>query len=647
MHLNTVISASLLLLPASLVAAVNSVHIFVHPEKGSDKNDGSQQAPFQHLPAAAASASKALADGGADVEIVLAPGSYRLTESVNLSTASQDKPDSSLVIRSGDERNPARISGDVAIEPSCFKPVDSSDPNHKRIQSKFVSNVLVCKLPDSISKSLGRCDRGYGISAQCVADPFLYVNGERLRPAGWPDNEQGIHMSTRIDSGDLTGWKIPSRGGKFTLNNVDQARWDAWANEPGLDVDGVLSESWIWTKQAVASIDAKNHSVTMATATPNGLKFNHFSKNGSNFLRLSHSLYDLDTPQEAFFDEKAGSVYIFAKDGKVDASTKISFPSTSQDLLTLSGPNIFLRHLVVENGRASGISVNTASSFKMEGCTINNFPKNGLNLNFSDNTSISNNLFSNIGSFGLSTVGPVSDLLSKPTVVISQNTFTNISWFNKVYNPAVNVKQSQVQVVGNLFSRMPHLAIKLVGSNNLVARNEFVQVNTDFFDMGAVYAWAGCTNCSVDTKTVISENYFHDFAAGPGKPAIYADDLQSGWTIDGNLFARMGESQAIYIHGGDRNVGTRNVFYKSKSARYYTSDKDKTKCNSATNVFKDNKFVVVKGQTAVTNLSNEGCTQASLEPLKIEEIEKELANVEDDRKGLAAFFKFQKYGASV
>ncbi|KAI9360340.1 hypothetical protein DFJ73DRAFT_957172 [Zopfochytrium polystomum] len=691
------LATSILLQGFNPVAAASPLALFVDPSAGSDSNTGTRSnAALQTIGRAQKLAAGAISANpdGLDVTINLLPGNHYVGQTIVIDRPTNTSTTSSITFKTVDgAAKRARITASRTVSPSCFRTVPSSDSLYPLIPSAARPYVLVCNAPAALGVrladlKLANCDRGFNISLtySCL-EMQVYLNGGRLSPARWPnakdrkytqqvadlkDMEAGNVLMSSVSSVGTTMYDPNLPGGTFKITNGSSSQWKAWAKEKDLYINGVLSESWAWTKQRVLTVSPSDKSVsfTMKNGVRYGLRLNSWK---ANLLFIENAISELDDPTEVYVDVKTGNVYLYSQTVPLPANTIIAFTSsTAAPLFSLQAASrITFQNLFFELGRHNVLDVaNYSSSVTVRDAEFANFAGTALYMpDPAPDTLVDNVYVRNFGSTALFLTGPDYDDANPPaapsddsaaTIRVSRSTFANGAWYNRVYNPAVITAGTAVAVTESRFVNHPHLAVNLCGDGIYFARNELAAAVTAFRDMGAVYCYSYNATLPQDEQTrsrntVVEKNYFHDFG-GAGRYAVYMDDLTSGWAVRGNLFSRVGGStgtstngklDAVFSHGGGENVvDGRNVFVSTKAAfRQSSSTRPGGRCDDSTR-FDDAVAVVAPGASSVPAI-NELCPGVAAGGFEESTVKQLPTSDTEDRRILDKLFEFGNYGYST
>ena len=243
--------------------------------------------------AAARDAARALSatERAGGVEIVLAPGVYRIADTLTLGPA-----DAGVTWRVA-EGGRAIVCDGIELKPELFKPVPERTP---RVDLAVRAKVLVADISHA-----GVClgdDRKCEFRAP-LPIPELFVDGVRMTPARWPNEgwatiAQFIDQGTRDASGNVTesleGKKTQSRsrGGAFGYSGDRPSRW---TDAPYVWLHGFWCFDWYDTVIPVASVNAASNSITFAAQHTYGVRAGNPSPRRWTAV---HLLEELDAPGE-------------------------------------------------------------------------------------------------------------------------------------------------------------------------------------------------------------------------------------------------------------------------------------------------------------------------------------------------------------
>ncbi len=269
-----IVSVGLGMLPQVCIGAQHS--LYVSPE-GDDGAAGTQQAPFRTLHRAQQAARKLVGDMRGDLVVHLAPGDYRLEQTLTFTEADSGRNGFRVIYRSATGPGKARLLGSVPLAG----------------WQEHGDGIWKIDLPPG------------------VLFHTLYEGGRRVHKARFPDYEFHPQMPTAL------GRYLASVDGssKQTDRSHTRKKQPGWLIYPPGDAPPVTAVTkmrihlfgggkWDWNREihAVTSIDPQQRRITFDT-TP------HFGVGvGARFF-LEDELGLLNAPGEFFLDDKAHTLY--------------------------------------------------------------------------------------------------------------------------------------------------------------------------------------------------------------------------------------------------------------------------------------------------------------------------------------------------
>jgi len=524
----------LALLACALLPQLADAALTLHvAPTGRDAADGTAAAPFATLEQARDAIRRiakagGLPDGGVIVEI--APGAYERAKPFQLEQGDSGTTTRPVVYRARAGAGPVRIVGGRVIDK--FAPV--TDPaTLARLDPAARANVLRADLKALGVTDLGQLtQRGFGHPVR-PAHMELFFNDRPMTLARWPNDGTYATMAALPD-GQMSK--------TFTFAGDRPARW---ATEPDGWVFGYWYHDWADSYQKIASIDAANHSLTMAAQPSYGLR------KGNRWCALN-LLCELDAPGEFYIDRDAGALYFWPPEPLAAGRAVVSIAETLIELRNVS--HVIFRGLTLECCRGTALKATGGTGVQVVGCTIRNAGNNGASLTGTEHAVIGCDVTDTDS--GISVAGGDRKTLTPAKNLVENNHVQRFSRWCRTYRPAISVSGCGNIIRHNLLHDGPHNAIQLGGNDHLVELNEIHSVCYDTGDVGAFYSGRDWTA----RGTVIRHNHFHD-VRGPGiygAMGVYLDDQASGFTIQGNVFARV--TRAAFVGGGCDNIIENNVF---------------------------------------------------------------------------------------
>ncbi|HJU84599.1 MAG TPA: right-handed parallel beta-helix repeat-containing protein [Holophagaceae bacterium] len=568
-------------------------YLFVGPG-GSDTASGDASHPLATLQGARDAVRRLKAQGGlplGGVIIQVGAGVYDLAGTLILGPGDSGAPGSPIVYQALPGAS-VHLRGGRTLPASAFHAVTDAAVL-ARLAPAVAGQVLQVDLGTlGITESGTRRLHGFWHPLMPSAAE-LYLDGKALTLARWPDAGE-VPMAGIVDPGSTprTG-DTTNRGGTFTYSGDRPLGWqqpaEAW-------VTGYFHYSWADDSIRIASVDTVNRSITLSDPHLYGLT------SGQPYLgyHVENVLEELDQPGEWYLDAAHGQLYLLPPFPL--AGHELTLSMLEGPLVSLQGAsNVTLRGMTLECGRGMGVYIDHGSHNRIERCTLRDFGTVGVSIG----QGILGSETVHYESTGTPWQGQVGDLIS--------HLYTNSAWDfdagtdngvvacelselggggivlgggdrkalipggnfadgNDIHDvnrlsisnrPAIFVHGAGARVTHNRIHAIPEMAIYLQGNDHLVAYNEIFDANTIGRDMGAVYVGRDPS----ERGDVIQWNYFHEV----GNPtetstnAIYLDDGNCGYTVQGNVFYHCGGSVqgAVFVHAGNQNAVTNNIFIES------------------------------------------------------------------------------------
>lgn len=471
------------------------------------------------------------------ISIHLDPGTYRLSEPLQLDAASSGTSDLPVSIV-GPQDASAILSGGRAV--NGF--VSVTDPDILgRLPAAARTHVLQASLAAQGITDYGRMDRrGFGVKGEPAALEVFY-RGQPMPLARWPND--GFAKIADTPSGKT--------GRVFT---VEGANLEAWQGEP----KPLASAYWLnyWAEETIPlkSIDPSAGQLTLPSPGP------AFGMKSGQPVFFENILAELDQPGEWYLDRKSGVLYFWPpqplREGDVEASVL-------DNLLVINGAsNIQVTNLTFENARGDAITVRGGDNVSIAHSNILNIGNRGAVVSGQDN-GLSDMNIENIGAGAVVLGGGDRRALKPANLYVERSRIQRYGQRIRTYQPAVLMYGVGNRAVGNRISDAPHAAIMFSGNDHLISNNDIFDVCKETGDAGAIYAgrdWSA-------RGTVISNNHLHDIPANiekGGTVGVYLDDQASGITVRGNLFERV--DMGVLIGGGRDNIVEDNKFIDTSLA---------------------------------------------------------------------------------
>jgi hypothetical protein len=557
-----------------------AVTYYVAPQ-GDDTHPGSRAQPFATIERArdAIRELKKGTDGlpAGGVTVRLRGGVHPRQATFALTAEDSGTPDAPVVYASAPGET-ATLFGGTALQRSWFVPVPAGALLERVIAVEARNRLLQCDLRGHGITDYGELSRHGHHKANLGKTPpvELYVNGERLTRARWPNPDdhypdflRGVQKHRRgvvgrsgiIDPGP--GMNDPDflkRGGVISYAFERPALWskadDIW-------LDGVFTWSWEWSYNQVAKIDHEKRQITLRYGEVGTIA----DKYSFDYFFAENLLEEIDLPGEYYLDRNSGMLYLLPPEGFERAAVSITLSVLAVPMVRLEGAShVVFRDLLLDAGRGSGIVGTGGEGVLVERCGIRNLSGTGVSLNGKGHGVRACHIH-HVGGAGVSLQGGTPETLEPSGCFVEDSDIHLFAWYGKVYTSAVALGYRSVgsRISHNRIRHGPHVAIVVYGNDHLIEYNDVGHVVEDFTDMGAIYANLG--EWPLERGTVIRRNYFHHIGQQYHlQNAVYPDNMTMGWRIEENVFHRIGGAgeasncRAINNNTGAHIITRHNVF---------------------------------------------------------------------------------------
>ena len=476
-------------------------------------------------------------------------GNYTLRESLQFVRKSANQTNAPIVIKG---LGKVVFTGSTTLENKKFKPIAVATVREKIICTEARKNVLEYDLFKNGITNLGEI-KCVGFSRVAGVTPVeLFYNNERMTLARYPNagnpyllkerttvipihkiTNQGINKVV-LPLDDSPVMPVQGKTGAFEYSD---ARAKKWLNAPDVWLDGIFARDWAWSLNKVNKIDTINKTISLKYEEKYDLTAIH------SFFFATNLLEEIDVPGEYFINRQKGKLYFYPPTDFSKKSSVLKLSGNEQDFLELKGiSNWTVENIHFEMGRYRAANLNQCNSIVFRNCSFRNFGNSAISINGNDNR-IENCTIKSIGGTAISLDGGNSSTLTKSNNTVIGCDISDWAYYNRVYTPAIKLSGVGCNVIGNRIYFAPHGAITFTGNDHLIERNEISNVLLEFRDFGAIYAFIGLNQLM--RGHIIRQNYFHNIGRiGEGVHAVYADEATSGWTVDNNLFYKIGNKNA-------------------------------------------------------------------------------------------------------
>jgi hypothetical protein len=477
--------------------------------------------------------------------ITFKEGDYTLNNSLRFKQKNTLK--TAPIIINGDKN--VVFSGGITLNNLNFKPISDPILMDRIIDKGAVNKILVYDLIQGTIKDLGKLNCiGFGRIAG-LAPTQLFFDGQRMTLARYPNDIDRSLLKRRtsvipinkiINAGlqpvDLPLEEKEKKGqdqkGEFEYKDTHVTKWlganDIW-------LDGIFSRDWAWSLNKVYKIDTAKHTISLTFNE----KYDLTNKNA--FFFASNLLEEIDQPGEYYIDRENAKLYFYPPIDFNKKTSTVQLSQNTKDLVEIDGcSNVKFKNISFELGRYRAVNIIRSNNITFENCSFKNFGIAAITIKGENNTIRNCNIHA-IGGTAISLDGGnVDSLISANNQVINCKIY-DWAYYNRVYTPAIALAGVGNKVLNSELYDAPHGAITISGNNHLIKNNEIHDVLQEFIDFGAIYAFLG--KSQLMRGHVISGNYFHDLGQISEKVhAIYADEGTAGWTIEDNVFYKIGNT---------------------------------------------------------------------------------------------------------
>lgn len=535
--------------------------LFVAPN-GKDTNNGSERQPLATLQKARDVARAANYQDG--VDIVLLPGEYRVTDTLNLDEKDSGTPGHPIVYRA-QKPGTAILYGGTRL--SGFVPVTNTKIL-ERLPGEARGNVVQLDL-----KARGITDygalavRGFG---QPPSPPTLelYVNGEPQTLARWP-NAGFVKAPRLVEAGD-------KKTGKPSVLGYDDERHARWANAKDAWLFGYFHFLWADATAKIARIDPQNKTITTAQAYEYG---GRGMDTGQGIVYYAFNLLEeIDRPGEWYLDRESGILYLYPPGDLTKATVELSLLSKPM-IEAKNLANVRFEGIVFDLSRGDGIVLRDAKDCTFAGCTVKRMAGNGISiLGGFRNTLLSCDIHT-IGRRATEVIGGDRETLTPGNHVVANCRIHNFGRIDRTYTPGIQLEGVGHRVAYNLFYNSPSSVMRIEGNDHLIEYNQVHDAVLESDDQGAMELFANPSYRGV----IFRHNSFTRIGIPPGaqmahgQAGIRFDDAISGMLVYGNVFhdASNGIFGGVQMNSGRDNIMDNNLFIECEqgiSGGYYSTN---------------------------------------------------------------------------
>ncbi|MGN0847394.1 MAG: right-handed parallel beta-helix repeat-containing protein [Kiritimatiellia bacterium] len=504
------------------------------------------------------------------VEVVLAPGRYRLEAPLDFDARDGGSAEAPVVWRSGDGGRAVLCDG-VNLSAASFEPVADA-AILARLDGAAKGRVLVADLAASgfpFWKPLTREIR------QPTPVPELFVDGVRMTPAQWPNAGEWATIRGIVDAGTRdndgsVGQGLgkaraaqpgPPRGGTFVYEGDRPARW---TKAPEVWLHGFWCFDWYDAVIPVAAINAASNTITFAAKHTYGVRQGNPRPRR---WRAVHLLEELDAPGEYYVDPVGKKLYFWPV-RPLEAATRIVVTGVWRNLVRVEkARDLVFRGLGFEECFGDAVNLKEGERVAFERCAFRNIRGKAIYSQACTGCRVAGCDVSDTGTGGVTLNGGDRKRLVPGGNVMEDTCVRNFSVHCLTYASGVHIGG-----VGNVvrhceFSGAPHMAVGVSGNDHVFEYNVVSNVCMSSDDAAAFYKGRN-PSCR---GNVLRYNFWSEIGSprGHGTAAVYFDDGDCGDTVYGNVFHRCGEPGfggfgTVFCHGGHSNRVENCVFVECR-----------------------------------------------------------------------------------
>ena len=529
--------------------------------------------------------------------VFLLDGDYSRQQSLKLNSSDSGTASAPITWRADNPRK-AIINGGKNLKHSWFKPVQDQEFLKKLVDPSSRSRILVADLLSHGIDDYGQITRhGWCMEKPDRVPPaVLSIGHQRMTLARWPNKGEAhpsmkhdlfypikhqkgylykmsqfvptvkhpgqVTMEKVIDPGPATerrqyyfsNKEAQKRGGSFSVS-FDRMKY--WNSPEKIWLDGVLSATWEWTYNKIASVDNQAKTITLAYGELNGLGQGSQGTVIRPHFHFENVPEEIDRPGEYFIDREKGLLYLYPPTNF--ASSPITLATSSQPLFSIhNAKHINFDGLFFNTGRHLALEIKDSENITIKNATIANFVKGGVKIKGSHNKVINSHIYG-VGGYGVYLDGGNKTTLKAGMNSVESCEIHDFGWEQKSQIPGVFLNGVGNSVRHCKIYDAPHFAIRLRNTNDcIVAHNEIFDLpKYHHYDGGAIYLTTGHQPQCRGNK--ISHNYLHDIPTN----GIYADNFSWGVLVNNNLFERVGNTgfkyKAVNMNGGGQCLTQNNI----------------------------------------------------------------------------------------
>jgi len=389
----------------------------------------------------------------------------------------------------------------------------------------------------------------------------LFVNGERMQLARWP-NTDWAHIGLPED--DHT---------HFT--SMEKLPTDLEADS-GTQVHIMPGNDWYDQFIGVAQIEASQNDILLKEKTRYKLQ------SGRRFY-LRNIESQLDAPTEWYYSAKLAQLSFIAQ---ANANPQSIVVSAIDNLIQINGADyLHFSGLRLRYSSETAIVASNTENLTFDEMEISQVGRYAIVAQNALHFSLVNSRIHDTGAGGIVLGGGDRNTLSPSANLIANNDIHHVGRILMTYMPGIEVSGVGATVEHNKISHSPSAAVVFRGNDHLLQKNEIHDACEQASDCGAIYTGRDWTF----RGNVIRYNSIHDIN-GYGLTAvdlnrntvtytkpnlaqgIYLDDAASAFLVYGNILNNAGQ-MAIQLGGGRDTTIENNVIATNRGYAVYVDNR--------------------------------------------------------------------------
>ena len=530
---------------------------------GDDSQPGTLEQPFSTLERARQAVVDLKNDAGlpvGGVTVWLRGGTFVRTEGFDLGPADsgeEDKP----IRYIGFPKEQVRLVGGQILNPGSFSEVTAASPMWDRLHASAKGNVWQVDIA-----AQGIVDyklTGGGLTDDRIGGTEVFMNGQRLQIARWPDPDGGEFGFVRVDE------KISDTEFKYFGN-----RPASWEPAENMMVHGYFAHYWCDYRARVSEINTATKTISLINTPYFGIKANRFY--------FAYNIFEeITQPGEWYLDRDQGILYLWPPDDLGDSEVMVTTPIGSDipisnwnfvpdPILRLVNTHwVSFHDLTVEIAMNHLVEIEGGSHNGLVGCDLFNAGGTAVQLSGHDN-GLERCEVGHAGNSAVRVSGGDRKSINLSNNYVRNCDIHHYSVSARTHHAAVWLDGGAGHIVEhNWIHHSPTQAIYLLGNEHVVQYNHIHDVCQWTDDFGAIYShldWGFRGN-------LIRYNFIHDLESpfieetNYGVTGVYLDGYVGGISVFGNIIMDI-LGNGVLIGGGPDNIVENNVIVNTIRGMY-------------------------------------------------------------------------------